>query len=206
MDATSTLTDALLAAATVAISFCVAIWCLYRVVVWARRRSKRAYIIGAALAPLIALGSLVDPDMRIVQEAKRLKKREEDNPGDPPASEDESIVRVATEIAAEKDEKVVREGARDERRAEANAGGLVLLKRKLKCSFCGKSAAQVAKLVAGRRGYICDVCAAEAHRIMSEWDPMAPSPPQPSSIGARITRLLSRLTSVGTRRALHRPV
>jgi len=206
MEATSTLTDALLAAATVAISFCIAIGCLYRVVVWARRRSKRAYIIGAALAPLIALGSLVDPDMRIVQEAKRLKKREEDNPGDPPGSEDESIVRVATEIAAEKGEKVVREGARDERRAEANAGGHVLLKRKLKCSFCGKSAAQVAKLVAGRRGYICDVCAAEAHRIMSEWDPTAPRPPQASSIGAGITRWLSRLTSVGTRRVLHRPV
>jgi hypothetical protein len=42
MDAT--LTDALLAAGTVAFLFCVAIWCLYRVVVWARRRSKRAYI------------------------------------------------------------------------------------------------------------------------------------------------------------------
>lgn len=157
MEATSTLTDALLAAATVAISFCVAIGCLYRVVVWARRRSKRAYIIVAALAPFIALGSPVDPDMRIVQEAKRLKKREEDNPGDPPASEDESIVRVPTEIASEK--KVVRERAHDERRAETNAGGLVLLKRKLKCSFCGK-----------------------------------------------ITRLLSRLTRVGTRRVLHRPV
>ena len=197
MDETSTLTDALFAAGMVAIFFCGTIWCLYRVVTWARRRSKRAYVIGAALAPLIALGSLVDPDMRIVQEAKRLKKREEDNPGDPPASDDESIVRVATELAAEKDEKVVREDA-DERRAETNAGGLALLNRKLECSFCGKPAAQVAKLVAGRRGYICDACAAEAHRIMSEWDPTAPTPPQSSSIGARITRWFGRLTSVGT--------
>jgi len=57
---------------------------------------------------------------------------------------------------------------------------------------------QVAKLVAGRRGYICDACAAEAHRIMSEWDPTAPTPPQSSSIGARITRWFGRLTSVGT--------
>jgi ClpX C4-type zinc finger protein len=82
----------------------------------------------------------------------------------------------------------------------------VLFKRKLKCSFCGKSELQVAKLVAGRRGYICDVCAAEAHRIMSEWDPTAPTPPQAPSIGARIRRLLSRLSSAGpSTRVLHRP-
>lgn len=82
----------------------------------------------------------------------------------------------------------------------------MLLRRKLKCSFCAKSAARVSKLVAGRRGYICDVCAAEAHRIMSEWDSMAPTLPQPPSIRARIRRLLSRLSSVGTStRVLHRP-
>jgi hypothetical protein len=108
MEASSTLIDALLAAGTVAIFFCVAILCLYRVVTWARRRSKRAYVIAAALAPLIALGSVVDPDMRIVQEAKRLKKREEDNPGDPPASEDERVVRAATEIASRKKGNTVR--------------------------------------------------------------------------------------------------
>ena len=79
----------------------------------------------------------------------------------------------------------------------------MLLKRKLVCSFCGKSAAQVAKLVAGRRGYICDVCAAEAHRIMSEWDPTTPSPPQAPSFGSRMKRLLSRLTIGSSTRALH---
>ena len=42
--------------------------------------------------------------------------------------------------------------------------------RKLACSFCGKSAAQVSKLVAGRGAYICDVCTAEAQRIMSDSD------------------------------------
>jgi len=56
MEAASNLSDALLAAGMVAIFFCTTIWCLYRVVTWARRRSKRAYVIGAALAPLIALG------------------------------------------------------------------------------------------------------------------------------------------------------
>jgi hypothetical protein len=40
--------------------------------------------------------------------------------------------------------------------------------RRLKCSFCGRSAAQVEKLVAGRRGYICDRCAHEAIRIMEQ--------------------------------------
>jgi len=89
MEASSTLIDALLAAGAVAIFLCGAILCLYRVVVWARRRSKRAYVIAAALAPLIALGKLTDPDFRIVQEAKQLKKREEDDGGDPPAPEDE---------------------------------------------------------------------------------------------------------------------
>ena len=89
MEASSTLIEALLAAGVVGIFFCVAVYCLYRVVVWARRGSKRAYAIGAALAPLIALGKLTDPDFRIVQEAKQLKKREEDDGGDPPAPEHE---------------------------------------------------------------------------------------------------------------------
>ena len=89
MNESSALSDALLAAAAVAIFFCVAIFCLYRVVVWARRRSKRAYVVGAALAPFIALGKVTDPDFRIVQEAKQLKKREEDDSGDPPTGGDE---------------------------------------------------------------------------------------------------------------------
>lgn len=42
--------------------------------------------------------------------------------------------------------------------------------RKLACSFCGKSAAQVSKLVAGRRAYICDACTAEAQRLMADSD------------------------------------
>ena len=89
MDASSTLTDALLAAGAIVMFLCVAILGLYRVVVWARRRSKRAYVIGAALAPFMALGRVVDPDFRIVQEAKRLKNREEDDSGDPPSPDDE---------------------------------------------------------------------------------------------------------------------
>ena len=39
----------------------------------------------------------------------------------------------------------------------------------LACSFCGKTAAEVAKLVAGPRVYICDACASEVARIMNDW-------------------------------------
>ena len=84
----------------------------------------------------------------------------------------------------------------------------MLFKRKLECSFCGKSAAQVAKLVAGWRGYICDVCAAEAHRIMTEPDAAGPGVPPPlsPSLRARVRRLLSRLSGGGTStRMLQRP-
>ena len=41
-------------------------------------------------------------------------------------------------------------------------------RRKLKCSFCGKSEDEVAKLVAGPRVYICDACVALARRLMDE--------------------------------------
>jgi hypothetical protein len=45
--------------------------------------------------------------------------------------------------------------------------------RRLRCSFCRRNNDEVAKLVAGARGYICDRCATEAMRIMNE---AAPTP------------------------------
>jgi ATP-dependent protease Clp ATPase subunit len=39
-------------------------------------------------------------------------------------------------------------------------------RRRLACSFCGKGAADVAKLVAGPKVYICVECVAVASRIM----------------------------------------
>ena len=39
--------------------------------------------------------------------------------------------------------------------------------RTLRCSFCRRKNADVNKLVAGARGYICDRCAHEVIRIMS---------------------------------------
>ena len=50
---------------------------------------------------------------------------------------------------------------------------------KLRCSFCRRSDQQVEKLVAGKRGYICDRCAYETIRIME-----ATNPPSATSAGS----------------------
>ena len=39
--------------------------------------------------------------------------------------------------------------------------------RRLRCSFCGKGEAEVEKLVAGPRVFICDACVAIASRMMN---------------------------------------
>jgi ClpX C4-type zinc finger len=44
----------------------------------------------------------------------------------------------------------------------------MFLNIRLACSFCGKRASEVSKLVAGPKVYICDVCVATANRIMSD--------------------------------------
>ena len=52
-----------------------------------------------------------------------------------------------------------------------------MFRRTWACSFCGKDDADVAKLVAGPRVFICDQCAAEVIRIMETSD----NDPKPSS-------------------------
>ena len=99
MDGSSPLTDALLTVATLAIFICGLAFVLYRAIVWARRRAKRAYVIAAALAPFMGLGNVADPDFRIVQEAKRLKNREDDDAGDPPNPDDEGPALAAATAA-----------------------------------------------------------------------------------------------------------
>ncbi len=66
------------------------LYALYRIARWAWKRARGAYVVGAVLIPLGALGNVSDPDFQIVNEAKQDKKREEDNPGDPPNDEEES--------------------------------------------------------------------------------------------------------------------
>jgi hypothetical protein len=47
---------------------------------------------------------------------------------------------------------------------------------RLRCSFCRRSDQQVEKLVAGKRGYICDKCAYETIRIMESTPPTGAAP------------------------------
>jgi ClpX C4-type zinc finger protein len=73
----------------------------------------------------------------------------------------------------------------------------MLGRRGLACSFCGKGAADVAKLVAGPKVYICDECVAVASRIM-KGDGSDQQTIQPTHRGfleglrARLRRLLDR--------------
>ncbi len=39
---------------------------------------------------------------------------------------------------------------------------------RLRCSFCGRPAAQVKRLVAGASGYICDGCVAKCVKVLYE--------------------------------------
>jgi len=48
------------------------------------------------------------------------------------------------------------------------------MSRVLRCSFCGKSEHQVAKLVAGPRVYICDACIHAAKAIIDAHDDAPP--------------------------------
>ena len=57
---------------------------LYRITLWARRRASGAYVLGAFLIPIGGMGNVSDPDFKIVNEAKQVKRKEEDDAGDPP--------------------------------------------------------------------------------------------------------------------------
>ncbi len=71
----------------------------------------------------------------------------------------------------------------------------------LRCSFCGKGEAEVQKLVAGPRVYICDVCVTTASRIMN--DPSGghrPPAGQPAGRRKLLTRVRRVLRGGGWRR------
>jgi hypothetical protein len=55
-----------------------------------------------ALSPFGAVGNVADPDFRIVNEAKRTKEHEEDDPGDPPNEKQEDRSQEATPQAHDK--------------------------------------------------------------------------------------------------------
>ncbi len=56
-----------------------------------------------------------------------------------------------------------------------------MFSRKLRCSFCGRDESQVAKLVAGPKVFICDLCTAAAARIISSNDNDTPPPATPQA-------------------------
>jgi hypothetical protein len=81
-----------------------------------------------------------------------------------------------------------------------------MFSRKLACSFCGRSEADVEKLVAGPKVYICDRCAVEVIRIM-ETSHDNPTPSAESLRGALrqtwnrlLLRIWFRLTRVARER------
>ena len=63
--------------------------------------------------------------------------------------------------------------------------------RKLRCSFCRRDNDHVEKLVAGARGYICDRCAHEVMRIITE------TPPAPDAQAPKQPVVLPRTSEVG---------
>jgi hypothetical protein len=69
----------------------------------------------------------------------------------------------------------------------------MVAKRRLACSFCGRGNADVAKLVAGPRVYICDRCVAIASRIMEGPSGDEPRPPQAErGVLRRLRNLIGR--------------
>ena len=59
-------------------------------------------------------------------------------------------------------------------------------RRRLHCSFCGKSEAEVLKLVAGPRAYICDKCVAIASEIVNHQSDDNQSPGVRPSVWRRL--------------------
>ena len=74
--------------------------------------------------------------------------------------------------------------------------------KRLDCSFCGRNEADVAKLVAGPKVFICDQCVAVAIRLM-EGPPADQRRPSERPLGLWRT-LLNRLREVGLPRGGHR--
>ena len=74
-------------------------------------------------------------------------------------------------------------------------------RRRLACSFCGKGEADVAKLVAGPRVFICDQCASIASQIMGEDNSNPPPSPEPKkSLLQRVMKRFARGAGSGIHR------
>jgi hypothetical protein len=77
--------------------------------------------------------------------------------------------------------------------------------KRLTCSFCGRSAAEVAKLVAGPKVHICDRCVAIASRIMEQHpDATPPAAGAPKFFERLRARIRALGSSARRRRGLER--
>ena len=73
--------------------------------------------------------------------------------------------------------------------------------RRLRCSFCGKGEAEVEKLVAGPRVFICDGCVAVASRLMDAPTGGDNQPPAVrQSVCNRVTEVARRIWRGGAAR------
>jgi hypothetical protein len=66
----------------------------------------------------------------------------------------------------------------DKERTRAHAFIRRFLRRGLRCSFCGRDADQVDRLVAGTSAYICGECITKCVAVLDEHGALAPADPR----------------------------
>ena len=71
------------------IAFIGTVFSLYKLILWAKRRSKGAFLF-AMFMPIIAIQPIPPPTYENIEEAKKTKKENEDDSGDP-NNDDEGI-------------------------------------------------------------------------------------------------------------------
>jgi hypothetical protein len=65
------------------------VYILYKLILWAKKRSKGAFLF-AIFLPIIAVQPIPPPTYQNVEEAKRTKKENDNDSGDPPNDDDET--------------------------------------------------------------------------------------------------------------------
>jgi len=71
-----------------------------------------------------------------------------------------------------------------------------MFQRSRRCSFCGKSEADVVKLVAGPRVFICDACMALAGKLMEESSSGHPARAPESGLWRRVWHRIRQVRRV----------
>jgi hypothetical protein len=67
-----------------AAAFALVVFVLWRIARWARSRPNGAYVLGALIVPIGGIGNVSDPDYKIANEPRQLKRQEDNDSGDPP--------------------------------------------------------------------------------------------------------------------------